>query len=145
MSGNDTELFEELKSEIPKKGILLVEDDPRDLELALLAFSDPLIQEKCIVECAGDGKQAIERLVRRTYDIIFLDLKLPVMDGIEVLKYCKETMPKVPVVIVTAYPKGDLMKSALAYAPIMSHVGIVTKPLTAQIAIETLQKYRLLL
>lgn len=143
---SETEKFHQLVDDLNKmrKAILVVEDDQRDRELAMNSFDGSEITERFFVDFAINGREAIERLVRQDYDIIFLDLKLPVMDGTKVLQYCKETVPEIPIVVVTAYPDGDLMKSALACAPIMSYVGVITKPLTRDIVIETLRKHRLL-
>ncbi|MDE2100608.1 MAG: response regulator [Patescibacteria group bacterium] len=121
-----------------RRSILLVEDDKYDRELALIAFQS--IRDRFQIDVALNGREAKEHLVRQDCDIIFLDLKLPVEDGVSVLQYCKVHAPKIPIVIVTAYPDSELMKRA----PIMSYVGMVTKPLTKEIVIEILRKHRLL-
>jgi len=49
------------------------------------------------------GKEALELLQKDTYDLLITDLKLPDIDGIEVLKRCKELHPAIEVIIITAY------------------------------------------
>lgn len=137
MSGIDTELLNDLRSS--RRSILLVEDDKYDRDLALQAFQT--VRDRFDVDVAIHGRQAKEMLVKQDYDIVFLDLMLPVEDGISVLKYCKENAPKIPIVIVTAYPDSELMSRA----PLLSYVGLVTKPLTEAIVLEILRKHRLLL
>jgi CheY-like chemotaxis protein len=100
--------------------ILLVEDNPDDVELTLRVFRKYNIINQIIV--ARDGEEALEILfnsqkgVQREErpDLILLDLKLPKVDGLEVLHQIKShprTQP-IPVVILTSSKEEtDLMKS----------------------------------
>jgi CheY-like chemotaxis protein len=100
--------------------ILLVEDNPDDVELTLMAFEKHKLANDIIV--ARDGEEALDILFKRdkeyaggqSPDLILLDLKLPKVDGMEVLRQVKEN-PKtklIPVVILTSSKEeNDLAES----------------------------------
>jgi signal transduction histidine kinase/CheY-like chemotaxis protein/HPt (histidine-containing phosphotransfer) domain-containing protein len=82
--------------------ILVVEDNPTNQFLMLRVLQ----KMGYVADTAGDGLEALEALKRRTYDIIFMDVEMPGMDGIEATKAIRRTWPngKGPFVIgTTAY------------------------------------------
>jgi DNA-binding response OmpR family regulator len=82
--------------------ILVIEDEPR-----ILAFlSQGLEVEGFDVECASDGIEGLKRALRDRYDLILLDLLLPGVDGLSVLRELQLRRPELPVVIVSA--RSDL-------------------------------------
>lgn len=93
------------------KRILLVEDDPNDTELTLAALEEYNLTNEIVV--ARDGVEALDYLYRRGSFaqhpaghpiVIMLDLKLPKLDGVQVLQQLKrdEAMRLIPVVILTS-------------------------------------------
>lgn len=93
------------------KRILLVEDDPRDVELTLEALGENNLMNE--VDVVGDGEKALDYLFKRgefaarsgnNPAVILLDLKLPKIDGKEVLKEIRsnDTMKMIPVVVLTS-------------------------------------------
>jgi len=91
--------------------ILLVEDDPDDLELTMHALNAEHVCNR--IRVARDGEEALDLLFHRgAYEaelnwrpaIVFLDLKLPKVDGLEVLEQIKRDpdLRAVPVVILTS-------------------------------------------
>jgi two-component system response regulator len=92
--------------------VLLVEDSPEDLELALRAFKKANLTNR--IQVARDGVEAIEFLFcegqhagRRIEDgpkVVLLDLKLPKIDGMEVLRRLKSDprTKSIPVVVLTS-------------------------------------------
>ena len=92
--------------------ILLVDDNRMDIELALDAFREAHLSNR--IEVAGGGRQALDYLLgagayadRAAYplpDLILLDLKMPGIDGFEVLRQVKATplVKRIPVVILTS-------------------------------------------
>ena len=85
-------------------GILLVEDDPSHRELILMALKDAHITDKVYV--AQDGQEALEFLFSRDSkpQCILLDLKLPKINGLEVLRRIKadERSRSIPVIMLTS-------------------------------------------
>jgi two-component system, OmpR family, response regulator len=82
--------------------ILVIEDEPR-----ILGFlSQGLEVEGFDVEGAGDGIEGLRLALRDRYDLILLDLLLPGVDGLSVLRELQRRRPELPVVIVSA--RSDL-------------------------------------
>jgi CheY-like chemotaxis protein len=78
--------------------VLVVEDDPNDRERLVAA----LFEAGYSVEAVGSGAQALERCAARTYDAITLDLLLPDMSGLDVLRAVRDSINgNVPVIVVT--------------------------------------------
>lgn len=82
------------------KGRILIVDDERTMRKSL---EEILNLEGYQVFSVGDGKQAIEILEINTYDLMLLDLKMPGVDGLEVLKFAAENAPKCKVIMLTAH------------------------------------------
>jgi len=91
--------------------ILMVEDDPKDVELSLTALEEYNLANEVVV--VGDGEQALDYLYYRgefqsrsgeNPAVMLLDLKLPKVDGLEVLKQIKadEKLKLIPVVVLTS-------------------------------------------
>ncbi len=83
-----------------RKGrILLVDDDPQIRRI----LSKILAQLDCDVSTAPSGEEALELIEKNPYDLVLLDIRLPGMDGIEVLREIKTRSPATSVVVITAY------------------------------------------
>lgn len=106
--------------------VLIVDDD----QVYAHTFGALLTRCGCNVTICHDGQEAIlavdeHKSWKKPYDIIFLDLRIPVATGPEVLHHIKEMMPDVPVVIVTGYAESEMVQECLKYG----YLGLVQKPL----------------
>ncbi len=79
--------------------ILVVDDE----EMVCLALTNWLEEENYLAKAVGDGPQAIAAVRQENWDIVLLDLRMPGMDGMEVLKQIKEIAPHTVVIMMTAY------------------------------------------
>ncbi len=82
--------------------ILVVDDEPS----ARSGLEKLLQLEGFEVDLASDGAQALERLHERAPDVVVTDLKMPTMDGLELLEKARAAFPELPVIVVTAF--GDV-------------------------------------
>ena len=80
--------------------ILLVEDEPNVAKGLEMILSD----EGYGVEIAPSGRAALEKFHGNGFDLVVSDLRLPDIDGLEVIKDIKELRPKTKVIIITGYP-----------------------------------------
>jgi len=81
------------------KKILVVDDE----ESIRFLYREELEEEGYIVECAKNGEEALEKLMVFKPDLISLDIKMPVMDGIEALKRIREKERHLPIILCSAY------------------------------------------
>ena len=89
--------------------ILVVDEQVSDRE----AMKTILTDRGYRVATAKDGAEAIEMVKSRHYDIIFLDVKLPGMDGVQVFEQVKEIDPTATVIMMTGYTEEGLLKRAI--------------------------------
>jgi CheY-like chemotaxis protein len=92
------------------KKILVVDDE----ESIRFLYKEELEEEGFIVELAQNGKEALEKLPLFKPDLITLDIKMPVMDGIETLKRIREVERQLPVILCSAY--GDYKQDITTWA-----------------------------
>jgi len=101
-------LIEELLGE--KTLILVVDDQFGDRETLKVILEDKGYR----VATAANGVEALEMVKERHYDIIFLDIRLPGIDGVETFEKVKEVDPKAVVIMMTGYTEEDLIKRAVS-------------------------------
>jgi len=78
--------------------ILVCDDD----ETICYLLKEQLVDKNFTIDMVYDGKYAIESMKKKNYDLLLLDLKMPIMQGEDVLKFVKEYYPSVQVIILTA-------------------------------------------
>jgi DNA-binding response OmpR family regulator len=83
--------------------IMVVDDEKNILKLYQVELED----EGYTVVTANSGREALEVFDRENPDIVTLDILMPDMDGIQVLRYLKEKKPSIPVIMLTAYDYRD--------------------------------------
>lgn len=86
-----------------RKSILVVDDEP----IVCHSVRRILSKQNCTVEEAFDVDVAQKKIMNNKYDLIFLDLKMPKKDGMDVLTSIKENYPDTPVIMITGYGTID--------------------------------------
>jgi DNA-binding NtrC family response regulator len=89
---------------------ILVVDDDETIRTTMKAI---LQDEGYMVDLAGTGKEAIQKTTEKTYNVALLDIRLPDMEGVELLKLLKDGLPRTRKIMVTGYPSMQNAISAL--------------------------------
>jgi two-component system, NtrC family, response regulator AtoC len=92
------------------KGPILVVDDE---EIVRESLANWLTEDGYQVDIASDGQAALGRLAERSYVIMLVDLKMPGMDGLQVLVEAKKKQPDLVVILMTAYATVDTAVQAM--------------------------------
>jgi DNA-binding NtrC family response regulator len=90
--------------------VLVVDDE----EIVRRSYVRTLADDDCKVEVAWNGTQALQAVERHPVDVVLLDLRMPGMDGMAVLKAIKAQWPEIEVVVITGNPSVDSAKAAIA-------------------------------
>ncbi len=89
--------------------ILVVDDE----ENAREGLSKILSKEGYSVDMAANGKEAIETLRRQSFDLVITDMRMPLMDGFEVLREIKKMNENIGVIMITAYGEVESYLEAI--------------------------------
>jgi two-component system, chemotaxis family, chemotaxis protein CheY len=98
-----------------------------------------MLRQVCVAELleAGDGHEAMLALRAQPFQLVFLDIEMPGMDGLEVLRQVSALQPAPYVVVVTAHASAVNVKQALE----LGARGFVVKPYSAQRILDVLRRY----
>jgi DNA-binding NtrC family response regulator len=108
-----------------KLQVLVIDDD----EVVGRSFDRVLSDKGYEVSTALSGEEAMETIDESEFDVVFTDIKMPGMDGLEVTERIKERCPWTPVVVITGYGTDENE----ARANVLGASGFVRKPLTPEI------------
>ncbi|WP_017815723.1 MULTISPECIES: response regulator [Paenibacillus] len=103
-----------------QKKILIVDDQNGIRILLVELFSNEGYQ----MFQAANGKAALEVVEQEVPDLVLLDMKIPGMDGLEILRHIKSTHPQIHVIMMTAYGELDIIQKAKD----LGAIGHFTKP-----------------
>jgi two-component system, NtrC family, response regulator HydG len=118
----------------PKADILIVDDN-----VSLDKTMSFILERKGYsVVIAENGVQALEHVRERPFDMIFIDIQMPLMNGTETYKEIKKIRPDAAVVMMTAYAVEDLVNEALDAGA----RGILYKPIDVERLIELVEAAR---
>jgi len=127
---------EEEGEKIPKfegKKVLLVEDNEINREVILALLKDTGLEEDTVV----NGKEALEKVKEKEYDLILMDVQMPVMDGLTATKEMRDKGIKTPIVALTAHAMKEEAERCLK-AGMNEHLS---KPVDVKKLYETLEKF----
>ncbi len=102
------------------KRVLLIEDEPG----LVLTLSDRLVREGYSVEASSDGESGLERAASGIFDLILLDVMLPRMGGLDVLRELRRRGNETPVIVLTA--RGQVVDKVVGLK--LGADDYVTKP-----------------
>src|ERR1035437_8681337 len=112
--------------------VLVVDDDP----VVGKSFDRVLSDKGYVVITARSGREALDKLREEEFDVVYTDIKMPGMDGLEVAERVKARRPWTPVVIITGY--GTVANEVRANAAGVS--SFLHKPLSPEMIEESALK-----
>lgn len=113
------------------KKILVAEDN--DSNFILMTY---ILKKHYEYERARNGQEAVELVKNGQFDIVLMDIKMPVMDGLEATKKIKATHPDLPIIAVTA----NAFDSDRQLAFDAGCDDFLSKPISSDICLKTISK-----
>lgn len=120
-------------SQVPR--LLMAEDNEINRKLADLLFK----RNNLNLDFANNGEEAVAAVTNESYDLVFMDIEMPIMDGISATKEIKTTLGEKspPIIALTAHSMdGDRERFLEA-----GMVDYITKPINLERLKEILEKY----
>ena len=114
------------------KKILVAEDN--DSNFILMTY---ILKRFYEFERAKNGQEAVDLVESGAYDLVLMDIKMPVMDGLEATKTIRERHPELPIVALTA----NAFDSDRQLAMLAGCNDFLSKPVSSDLCIKTIQKY----
>ncbi len=111
--------------------VLVVDDDISFAE----SLTDILTEKGYIAVAVNSGEEALEKIKKRPFDVVLMDVKMPVMDGMQTFKEIKKLDRSTTVIMMTAYSMDDLVHDALKEGA----YGVLRKPLDIEQVIRRIE------
>lgn len=111
--------------------VLVVDDDISFAE----SLTDILTEKGYIAVAVNSGEEALEKIKERSFDVVLMDVKMPVMDGMQTFKEIKKISRSTVVIMMTAYSMDDLVHDALKEGA----YGVLRKPLDIEQVIRRIE------
>lgn len=97
-----------MDNNIIKRKVLIVDDEEAIRNLLRLTLED----EGFDVQVALNGRDAIEKLRSEYFEVLLTDIKMPIMDGIELLKAARGLNPEIAAILITGFPSIETVREA---------------------------------
>ena len=114
------------------KKILIAEDN--DSNFVLMSY---ILKKYYQFERARKGQEAVEMVDKNQYDIVLMDIKMPIMNGLEATKAIREKHPDLPILALTA----NAFDSDRQLAMEVGCNDFLSKPVSSEECIETIKRY----
>ena len=114
------------------KKILIAEDN--DSNFVLMSY---ILKKYYQFERARNGQEAVEMVDKNQYDIVLMDIKMPIMDGLEATKAIREKHPDLPILALTA----NAFDSDRQLAMDAGCNDFLSKPVSSEECLETIKRY----
>lgn len=130
---DEIKLDEQLQWQFPDSRVLVVDDGDENRALVKLVLEEVGLT----IDVAEDGKQGSDMAFENDYDVILMDVSMPVMDGYAAASLMRERGLKMPVVALTAHAMGDVEQKCLA----AGYSGFMTKPIDIDALLKMMAGY----
>ena len=114
------------------KKILVAEDN--DSNFILMTY---ILKKYYQYERARNGQEAVEMVDKENFDIVLMDIKMPIMDGLEATRAIKEKHPDLPIIALTA----NAFDSDRQLAVEAGCNDFLSKPVSSDLCLKTIRKF----
>jgi DNA-binding NtrC family response regulator len=101
-------MMEPLENPSPNARALIIEDDEEMRSL----LKDFFVEEGCETDSVSNGYEALEILIKKRFDLIMTDIRMPGLTGLDILPRIKKLQPGVPIIVITAFGSEEVHRRA---------------------------------
>lgn len=120
--------------------VIIVEDEPPILR-SLKKVIEKIDTEFQVIETAFDGEEAICKLKENSFDVIFTDIRMPIVDGFGVLSYIKNNDIDIIPVILSGYEEFEYARKAIGY----NVIDYILKPFSIDKLMNVMNKIKIII
>ncbi|MEP0813092.1 MAG: response regulator [bacterium] len=128
----DTPSLKRVELEKPLAKILAVDDE----QIVLDSFRKILVMQGYSMDTVETGQEALKLVQERDYDFVFTDLKMPAMNGVDVVKAVHHLKPEIDIIVITGFATIQTAVDCMKYGA----VDYVEKPFTEEELIDFVKK-----
>lgn len=97
---------------------VLIADDQTLFVQSLRYVIESRADDIVIVDIATNGREAVELSMKQQPDVVLMDVRMPVMDGVQATAMLRNSLPETKIVMLSTFPDDDYVRSALSYGAI---------------------------
>ena len=94
-----------------EKPKILIVDDEKEIRDSVKDFLSRRLE--CILYTSADGKEVLSLLNDNRFDLVLLDLRMPGLSGIDLIKKLRENNPQVQILVISAWDNEDIVQQAI--------------------------------
>jgi two-component system response regulator AtoC len=111
--------------------VLVVDDEPN----ICAVFADALVRHDYVVTTCTTGEEAIQAAEAESFDAVFIDVMMPGLNGLQVLRALRSRLPEATFIMITGYPDSRLVDGSLASGAFLC----LSKPVSLEDVVELLR------
>lgn len=118
---------------IDRASILVIEDDD-DIRSAIVSVINEISTVTCDVDQSEEGDEALQKILKGSYDLILTDIKLPKLEGDEIIMQARKNNIKTPFIVLSGYLGDSELREKLN----IKDVYLLEKPLESDTLIRSI-------
>lgn len=107
---------------------IIIADDQKLFATSLKSVLENDDKELSVIGIAGNGKEAVDLADRLKPDLILMDVRMPIMDGVEAVRIIHQRLPEIKIIMLTTYDDDEFVNQAILHGS----VGYLLKDIEPQ-------------
>ena len=94
---------------------IIIADDQKLFATSLKSVLENDDKELSVIGIAGNGKEAVDLAGRLKPDLILMDVRMPIMDGVEAVRIIHQRLPEIKIIMLTTYGDDEFVNQAILH------------------------------
>ena len=97
---------------------IIIADDQKLFATSLKSVLENDDKELSVIGIAGNGKEAVDLADRLKPDLILMDVRMPIMDGVEAVRIIHQRLPEIKIIMLTTYDDDEFVNQAILHGSV---------------------------